>query len=378
MSIKALLWATESAPVKDVEEFALLAIMAKAADDDGCNAYRTQPYYAKRARIDDRTVRRRLSELESRGVIARGDQSKVAHLPPDKRPIVWDLQIPYSWFSDIDEINDYRDGKGRPPMTRALRPDLKPAPERKRRADAGKPKPRKDGDEPEDAPTEEAAHAAGMPVGADPPAGLQDRPANTVKPDEEAGGLQDRPDSETEAAGLVVHSDRTTRPTTQSLTQSLTQSSAHPTSSGAGSENSSVQPTLDGAVPDPRPDEPDERAQALGIARGWIEFRAKENRPIVMAGRHPDAALHALAKLVEPWLHHGYTVNEIKHALNHLDIGVPSGQQLERGLNQVRRPSTRATGGFGQPTQRRGDVNASWAHVRPPAGASANAGGTGW
>jgi len=91
--------------------------------------------------VDVRTVRRRLAELEARGIIARGDQRAVEHLPADKRPIVWDVMIPHVAFADgIEDVNDYRAGKGRGPITPENRPPLTDAPEAKRRADAGKPK----------------------------------------------------------------------------------------------------------------------------------------------------------------------------------------------------------------------------------------------
>jgi hypothetical protein len=102
-----------------------------------------------------------------------------------------------------------------------------------------------------------------------------------------------------------------------------------------------------------------------------------------MAGSHPAAPLHALAKLIEPWLRNGYTVDEVKHALNLADRGVPSQQQFETAINEVRHG--RSQSAARRPPRTATDVNAAWGHLRPAAGASAGAGagaaaqgGSGW
>lgn len=139
----AFLWAEEDAPVADVEEWATLMSLSKRADPDGCNAYQSYPTIAERAKIDAKTVYRRCKEMERRGILKRGDQRAVAHIPADQRPVVWDIQIPYSWFPNIARVNRWRGEHGKPPLAPEDRPDLGPAPEKKRRADAGKPRPKK-------------------------------------------------------------------------------------------------------------------------------------------------------------------------------------------------------------------------------------------
>lgn len=134
-----IVWAFKVAPVVDGIEKLVLEAIADAADEDGCNSYQSQATIAERAMIDVRTVRRRIADLEERGLIARGDQRAAEHLPADKRPVVWDVMIPYTAFGDgIDSVNSYRKGKGRGPITTENRPALPPAPMPKRRADKGK------------------------------------------------------------------------------------------------------------------------------------------------------------------------------------------------------------------------------------------------
>lgn len=340
MSLKAVLWATENAPIADVEEFALLTIMAKSADDDGCNAFRSQPHMATRARIDPRTVRRRLDALEKRGVIRRGDQSRVAHLPADKRPVVWDLQIPYSWFPDPGEINEYRLERGRPPLTPESRPSLGPPPPPKRRRDVGQTKPRAAED-------------------TDFTAGLEDLPQAGGESGANATGLGVPPDSESRATGLQVQSDRTTSPTTQSLTQSLTQSSLTPSTLSSEKDSDSVQPALDGSIPAQSRAEPGPREVALGIARAWTTYRSGKGTPVVVGSRSDP--VHAVAKLVEPFLANGYTESEVKRALNGLGVGLPSSQQMDRALADIRNPQARsAHRGNGHRPATTLDVNAAW------------------
>lgn len=178
MSLDPILWAMKDAPVADAEEWAILACLAEKADDDGCSAFLSQGTIAKRVRLAVRTVRRRLDAMEDRGLISRGDQDAAAYIAADKRPIVWDLMIPLSWFSNVDRIQEYRERKGRDPLTSEERPDLSAAPEKLRRIDYGTPK----------------------------------------RPDSQSGGTSSppgptvRPDSQSTTGGLPVHDGGTTSP----------------------------------------------------------------------------------------------------------------------------------------------------------------------
>lgn len=95
MSLKAILWALEDAPVDDPSQLIVLIALADRASDDGSDAYPARPWIAHRARVSVRTVTRRLKELESLGLIRRGDQSLLDRrgIDPDRRPVVWDLNL---------------------------------------------------------------------------------------------------------------------------------------------------------------------------------------------------------------------------------------------------------------------------------------------
>ncbi|MFJ3043636.1 helix-turn-helix domain-containing protein [Streptomyces tendae] len=140
MSLLPILWALKTAPVIDAEERAILVTLAESAWSDGTDAFPSKKTIADIAKIDPKTVQRRLKALATRGLISRGNQAAAAYIPEHFRPTVYDLMIPYSWFPDIAQVNDERKGKGKAPLTPADRPDLPDAPPRKQRADKGKPR----------------------------------------------------------------------------------------------------------------------------------------------------------------------------------------------------------------------------------------------
>lgn len=130
------------APIANVNEFAVLMMLAEKADPDGCNAFPSRSTVAARTTVDPKTVLRALQSVEGRGLIAEGDQRAAEYIRADRRPVVYDLLIPYSWFPNIDRINKERQERGRPPLTRSTRPDIAPAPEKKQRSDKGKKRPK--------------------------------------------------------------------------------------------------------------------------------------------------------------------------------------------------------------------------------------------
>lgn len=91
MSIEAVAWALNTADVADATEVLVLIGIANHAAKDGTGSRAGQATLAHYARCSDRTVRRKLSALEGRGVIRRGDQRAAAHIPASVRPVVWDL-----------------------------------------------------------------------------------------------------------------------------------------------------------------------------------------------------------------------------------------------------------------------------------------------
>lgn len=88
-----MVWALKKAPVSEPVEALILVGLADHAGDDGADAYPSQALLARYGRCSPSTVKRRLSSLEDAGLIQRGDQQKVAHLPPNRRPIVWHLNL---------------------------------------------------------------------------------------------------------------------------------------------------------------------------------------------------------------------------------------------------------------------------------------------
>lgn len=86
-------WVLEDAPDLPPHCFGVLMALASKAREDGTAAYPGQEWLAERARKSDRAVRNDLATLEKLGLIRRGDQSVVSHLPADERPVVWDLAV---------------------------------------------------------------------------------------------------------------------------------------------------------------------------------------------------------------------------------------------------------------------------------------------
>lgn len=130
------------APVADVNEYAVLGAMADKADPDGCGSWLAKETIAARVHISEETVKRCWRNMLRRGLIAKGDQNLVRHYRADRRPVVYDLMIPYDWFSNIDRLNAERSRLGREPLTREERPTVAPAPVKPGRADKGKPRPK--------------------------------------------------------------------------------------------------------------------------------------------------------------------------------------------------------------------------------------------
>lgn len=93
VSLKAMLWVMEEAPIDSPAEGMILYALADRASDDGTAAWPSQQWIADRACCSKRTVIRHLQAMEDRGLIRRGDQRHVAHIRFDKRPIVWDLAL---------------------------------------------------------------------------------------------------------------------------------------------------------------------------------------------------------------------------------------------------------------------------------------------
>lgn len=143
MSFNAMTWSWEYAPVASMTEKGVLMALANDAGPDGCNAFPSTNTIAEEAMCSSGTATKTLKALRERGIIAYGDQSAAEYLDPRYRPTVYDIQIPYSWYSEeqIKKVNAKRAEKGLPPLTPDDRPPLGPAPDRKSRSDKGVPNP---------------------------------------------------------------------------------------------------------------------------------------------------------------------------------------------------------------------------------------------
>lgn len=164
-------------------------------------------------------------------------------------------------------------------------------------------------------------------------------------------------------------SPKTEGVTQRGYTDSVPPSEVRPADDGLGGKP--VQPTLTGDVSDvPQqrsPEEPTVQQRAFGIARGWMDWRASQNTPVV-----GNNALHRLRSLIEPALKAGYTDDEVKRAINGLGEGIPSKAQLDRALARVRKGRPVANGGRYTPPPGALDVNAQW--DQPAAGQPVGAG----
>jgi hypothetical protein len=86
-------WALRDAPAVPSHAVAVLIGLANHANEEGRGAYPSQKLLGKYARKVERQVRKDLQTLEELKLIRRGDQRIVAHIPADRRPIVWDLAM---------------------------------------------------------------------------------------------------------------------------------------------------------------------------------------------------------------------------------------------------------------------------------------------
>ena len=101
MSFEATTWALNIEGVNDSTSRVILLGLASHAHKDGTAAWPSVATLAAYAVCSERTVHRRLRELEEAGLIRRGDQLLVGHLPPGRRPVVYDLPVGVSvWRTD--------------------------------------------------------------------------------------------------------------------------------------------------------------------------------------------------------------------------------------------------------------------------------------
>ena len=93
MSIEAIKWALNEAPLSKASHLAVLMALANVANEEGKGAFISQRTMSWQTRKTERAVRNDLKALEDDGVIRRGNQERVSWIPADRRPIVWDLAL---------------------------------------------------------------------------------------------------------------------------------------------------------------------------------------------------------------------------------------------------------------------------------------------
>ena len=120
-------------------------------------------------------------------------------IPRNRRPPGWEICIPYSWWSDTQraEIQRERQDKGLPELTLRSRPDLAAAPPKKRRADKGKPNPKRGRKQ----ASKDAGDQRGDDWGVSVPPQPDDAGVSTRQPQ---GCLQDSPRGVSETPNLPV------------------------------------------------------------------------------------------------------------------------------------------------------------------------------
>lgn len=93
MSVEAISWVLNEAPGVPPSLVSTLIGIANHAAPDGRHSYPSQPTLSRYTRKSERQVRRDLAELVRLKLIRKGDQRIVEHLPPDRRPVVYDLAM---------------------------------------------------------------------------------------------------------------------------------------------------------------------------------------------------------------------------------------------------------------------------------------------
>ncbi|MBF6350336.1 hypothetical protein IU448_15115 [Nocardia flavorosea] len=109
MSWQAVKWSTTQVPpgLVKLAARAVLDVYAEAADEHGRQSYQSHLTVAWRLGCTVRNVSDHVESLRSAGLLVKSaDQSAVAHLPADTRPVVYDL--PIHWVRE-DTLDDFRE-----------------------------------------------------------------------------------------------------------------------------------------------------------------------------------------------------------------------------------------------------------------------------
>lgn len=97
VSIEGILWAMKLKPEQLVDvppaAHVTLITIANFTDDYGRNAWPSRETLAESRGLSIKTIGRHLAALEEAGLVVRGDQEYVRHIPRNRRPVVWNLGL---------------------------------------------------------------------------------------------------------------------------------------------------------------------------------------------------------------------------------------------------------------------------------------------
>jgi hypothetical protein len=96
VSVQALAWLAEECPDLKPHLVPTMLGLCNDADAEGRAAYPGVPRLAYIGRKSERAVQNDLRELVTLGLIREGDQRRVAYIPADSRPVVYDLAMAYA------------------------------------------------------------------------------------------------------------------------------------------------------------------------------------------------------------------------------------------------------------------------------------------
>lgn len=114
MSLPAVTWViydaeTDIGEKLEGSELRLLLVMADIAHKDGTHIWQSIKRYAQDMKCAPRTVSYAIDGLLAKGFIRKGDQSIVAHLPANRRPIVYELCMNARDIDDDDDQDEQTD-----------------------------------------------------------------------------------------------------------------------------------------------------------------------------------------------------------------------------------------------------------------------------
>lgn len=126
ISQRAVAWVIDDAPVP-ADLAWTLTVIARSCDKNGRGARQSTPTIAEKAGKSVKQAQREIKRLRELGLLVLGDQRLVDHLPPRRRPTVYDLPLTMRGPKPIKESRNptglKKDGS-RPPLDAVSRPPL--------------------------------------------------------------------------------------------------------------------------------------------------------------------------------------------------------------------------------------------------------------